>query len=139
MADKSSFGKNMMLISSAFRGVKSFSMIPVTQDCPYVEAMFDPTSGILAVISKVKKQAMHMVPRLDENGQPIRLKVPNMEAGKTVKEQRVQIETFSEIYITEKEEILQFIYMFAVNAEQFDVAPFFVDVKETKTSSIIMP
>ncbi len=91
MADKSSFGKNMMLISSAFRGVKSFSMIPVTQDCPYVEAMFDPTSGILAVISKVKKQAMHMVPRLDENGQPIRLKSPNMEAGKTVKEQLLKL------------------------------------------------
>ncbi len=139
MAEKSSFGKNMMLISSAFRGVKSFSIIPVTQDCPYVEAMFDPTSGILAVISKVKKQAMHMVPRLDENGQPIRLKAPNMETGKTVKEQRLQIETFSEIYITEKEEIVQFVYMFAVNADQFDIAPFFVDVKETKTSSIIMP
>jgi len=139
MAEKTTFGKNMMLISSAFRGVKSFSMIPVTQDCPYVEAMFDPTSGILAVISKVKKQAMHMVPRLDENGQPIRLKVPNMEAGKTVKEQRLQIETFSEIYITEKDEIAQFVYMFAVNAEQFDIAPFFVDVKETKTSSIILP
>jgi len=139
MAEKSSFGTNMMLISSAFRGVKSFSMIPVTQDCPYVEAMFDPTSGILAVISKVKKQAMHMVPRLDENGQPIRLKAPNMETGKTVKEQGLQIDTFSEIYITEKEEIVQFVYMFAVNAEQFDIAPFFVDVKETKTSSIIMP
>jgi len=139
MAEKTTFGKNMMLISSAFRGVKSFSMIPVTQDCPYVEAMFDPTSGILAVISKVKKQAMHMVPRLDENGQPIRLRTPNMEAGKTVKEQRLQIETFSEIYITEKDEIAQFVYMFAVNAEQFDIAPFFVDVKETKTSSIILP
>lgn len=80
-----------------------------------------------------------MVPRLDENGQPIRLKAPNMETGKTVKEQRLQIETFSEIYITEKEEIVQFVYMFAVNADQFDIAPFFVDVKETKTSSIIMP
>ena len=102
-------GKNMMLITSAFRGVKSFSMVPVTQDCPYVEAMFDPSSGILAVISKVKKQAPHMVPRLDDNGQPIRLKTPNMETGKTVKEQRVQIETFSEIYITEKDEIAQFI------------------------------
>jgi hypothetical protein len=139
MAEKTTFGKNMMLISSAFRGVKSFSMIPVTQDCPYVEAMFDPSSGILAVISKVKKQAMHMVPRLDENGQPIRLRTPNMETGKTVKEQRMQIETFSEIYITEKDEIAQFVYMFAVNAEQFDIAPFFVDVKETKTSSIILP
>ncbi len=139
MAEKTTFGKNMMLISSAFRGVKSFSMIPVTQDCPYVEAMFDPSSGILAVISKVKKQAMHMVPRLDENGQPIRLRTPNMETGKTVKEQRMQIETFSEIYITEKDEIAQFVYMFAVNADQFDIAPFFVDVKETKTSSIILP
>ena len=132
-------GKNMMMITSAFRGVKSFSMVPVTQDCPYVEAMFDPSSGILAVISKVKKQAMHMVPRLDDNGQPIRLKTPNMETGKTVKEQRVQIETFSEIYITEKDEIAQFIYMFAVNAEQFNIEPFFVDVKETKTSGIILP
>lgn len=139
MAEKTTFGKNMMLISSAFRGVKSFSMIPVTEDCPYVEAMFDPSSGILAVISKVKKQAMHMVPRLDENGQPIRLRTPNMETGKTVKEQRLQIETFSEIYITEKDEIAQFVYMFAVNADQFDIAPFFVDVKETKTSSIILP
>ena len=139
MAEKSSFGKNMMLITSAFRGVKSFSMIPVTQDCPYVEAMFDPTSGILAVISKVKKQSMHMVPRLDETGQPMRLKAPNMETGKTVKEQRVQIETFSEIYISEKDEIAQFVYMFAVNTEQFDIAPFFVDVKETKTSKIIIP
>jgi hypothetical protein len=139
MTEKSSFGKNMMLISSAFRGVKSFSIIPVTQDCPYVEAMFDPTSGILAVISKIKKQAMHMVPKLDENGQPVRLKAVNMETGKTVKEQRVQIETFSEIYITEKDEIAQFVYMFAVNVEQFDISPFFVDVKETKTSSIIMP
>ena len=139
MAEKTTFGKNMMLISSAFRGVKSFSIIPVTEDCPYVEAMFDPSSGILAVISKVKKQAMHMVPRLDENGQPIRLRTPNMETGKTVKEQRMQIETFSEIYITEKDEIAQFVYMFAVNADKFDIAPFFVDVKETKTSSIILP
>jgi len=130
---------NMMLITSAFRGMKSFSMIPVTQDCPYVEAMFDPSSGILAVISKVKKQAMHMVPRLDDTGQPIKLKVPNKETGKTVKEQRVQIETFSEIYITEKDEIVNFIYMFAINAADFDILPFFADVKETKTSSIIMP
>lgn len=137
MAD--SLGKNMMLITSAFRGVKSFSMLPVSNDCPYVEAMFDPASSILAVISKVKKQSMHMLPRLDENGQPMRLKTPVNETGKTVKEQRVQIETFSEFYITEKDEIVQFIYMFAINAEQFDIEPFFVDVKETKKSNLILP
>jgi Na+-transporting NADH:ubiquinone oxidoreductase subunit NqrC len=138
MTEKS-IGKNMLLISSAFRGVKSFSMVPVTQDCPYVEVMFDPSSAILAVISKVKKQAMHMVPRLDESGQPIRLKSPNMETGKTVKEQRMQIETFSEFYITEKEEILQFVNIFAINSQEYNIEEYFVNVKETKTSNIILP
>lgn len=131
--------KNMMIISSAFRGVKSFSLAPVTEDCPYVEALFDPSSSILAVITKVKKTQLHMVPRLDENGQPMRLKVPNNETGKTVKEQRIQIETFSEFYITEKEEIKDFVKIFAINSDSFDIDQFFVDVKQTKVSPIIMP
>ena len=131
--------KNMMIISSAFRGVKSFSLAPATEDCPYVEALFDPSSSILAVITKVKKTQLHMVPRLDENGQPMRLKVPNNETGKTVKEQRIQIETFSEFYITEKEEIENFFKIFAINSESFDINKFFVDVKSPKLSSIIAP
>lgn len=132
-------GQNMMLITSAFRQVKSFSLIPVTDDCPYVEAMFDPTGSILAVITKVKKDSFHMVPRLDESGQPQRLRVPNKETGKTVKEQRVSVETFSEFYITDKEEIKNFIEMFAVNATSFDYGQFFVEVEEEKPSKIIMP
>ena len=132
-------GQNMMLISSAFRQVKSFSLVPVTEDCPYVEAMFDPSASILAVITKVKKNSFHMVPRLNDDGQPIRLKAPNMETGKTVKEQRVSVDTFSEFYVTDKEEIKNFIGMFAVNAKSFNYDQFFVDVEETKTSKIIMP
>lgn len=80
-----------------------------------------------------------MVPRLNDDGQPIRLKAPNMETGKTVKEQRVSVDTFSEFYVTDKEEIKNFIGMFAVNAKSFDYDQFFVDVEETKTSKIIMP
>ena len=59
-------GKNMLLVNSTFRNAKSFTLIPVSNDSPYVEAMFDPTSGILAVISKVMKQSYHMVPKLDD-------------------------------------------------------------------------
>ena len=81
-----------------------------------------------------------MVPKLDDNGEPIRLKVPNKQTGKTVKEQRVQVDTFSEFYLTEKEDIETFIHMFAVNADSFDYQQFMnTDIKETKTSSIIMP
>ncbi len=134
-----SVGQNMMLMTSAFRNVKSFSLFPVSNDCPYVEAMYDPTSGILAVISKNKKQSFHMLPRLSEDGQPQRLRTPDKATGKTVKEQRVSMETFSEFYITEKDEIENFINIFGVNAESFDYQQFTkIEEKETKVSNLIL-
>ncbi len=54
MSVKNPIGQNMMLISSSFRNVKSFTLVPVTDDCVYVEAMYDPTAGILAVLTKTK-------------------------------------------------------------------------------------
>lgn len=135
----SNIGKNMMLYTSAFRNVESFSLIPVSNDSPYVEAMYDPSSNILAVISKVKKNSFHMVPRLNEEGQPQRLKLPNKETGKTIKEQRVDMETFSEFYISNKKEIENFINVFAINADTFDFKKYTeIDAKETKKSPIIM-
>lgn len=132
-------GQNMMLVNSSFRNAKSFTLIPVSQDSPYVEAMFDPTSGILAVISKVMKQSYHMVPKLDESGQPIRLKTPNQQTGKTVKEERRLVDTFSEFYLSDRSDIETFIHMFAVNADNFNIEEFFVDLQKTEPSKIILP
>jgi hypothetical protein len=133
-------GQNMMLVNSAFRNAKSFTLIPVSNDSPYVEAMFDPSSGVLAVISKVMKQSYHMVPKLDDAGQPERLKAPNQQTGKTHKEERRLVDTFSEFYLQDKNDIELFINMFAVNAEQFDYISFLnVDIKETKKSNLILP
>ncbi len=141
MSAKTNIGQNMMLVSSSFRGVKSFNLISVTEDCPYVEGMFDPSTGILVVISKTMKETFTMLPRLDESGNPQKLKFPNKETGKVIKEQRVSINTFSEFYITEKEEIENFLAIFAVNFKDFDSAQYMkeVDANETKTSKIIMP
>lgn len=133
-------GNNMMLVNSVFRGARSFSLIPVSTDAPYVEAMFDPASSILAIIGKERKESFHMMPRLDDEGQPQRLKNPNMQTGKTVKEQRVTLNTFQEYYINDKADIETFIELFAINASSFDYKQFLeVEIKETKTSSIIMP
>ena len=133
-------GQNMMLVNSTFRNAKSFTLIPVSMDSPYTEAMFDPASGILAVISKVMKQSYHMVPKLNDDGEPIRLKSPNQQTGKTVKEERRLVDTFSEFYLTDKSDIDTFIHMFAVNAESFDYAKYTaVDVKETAVSKVILP
>ena len=132
-------GQNMMLVNSSFRNAKSFTMIPVSNDSPYTEAMFDPSSSILAVISKVMKQSYHMVPKLDDDGQPIRLKNPNQQTGKTVKEERRLVDTFSEFYLSDRKDIKDFINIFAINAASFDYESFFIDIKETKVSKIIMP
>jgi hypothetical protein len=72
----------------------------------------------------------------------MRLKFPNNETGKVVKEQRLQIETFSEIYIKEKDEITMLVYLFAINAEDFDISKYFADVNKTevdKKDLIILP
>ena len=132
-------GQNMMLINSAFRNAKSFTLIPVSNDSPYVEAMFDPSSSVLAVISKVMKQSYHMVPKLNDDGEPQRLKNPNPQTGKTVKEERRLVDTFSEFYLSDKKDIETFIHMFAINASTFDLEEFFVDLQETKVSNLILP
>ena len=132
-------GQNMMLVNSSFRNTKSFTLIPVSNDSPYVEAMFDPSSSILAVISKVMKQSYHMISKLDDEGQPMRLKNPNQQTGKTVKEERRLVDTFSEFYLTDKKDIETFIHMFAINVVDFDYNQFFVDVDETKVSNLIVP
>tara|TARA_S200002703_G_scaffold78804_1_gene67863 strand:- start:183 stop:593 length:411 start_codon:yes stop_codon:yes gene_type:complete len=130
-------GKNMLLVSSAFRGAQSFNLVPATPECPYVEAMYDPSSGILAVISKVMKQSYHMIPKLDDNGDPLRVKGSPREGGKTVREERRLVDTFSEFYITDKQEISDFINIFAVNADSFDFSQYMVDVEATEKSPII--
>jgi hypothetical protein len=131
-------GQNMMLVISSFRNAKSFTMIPVSNDSPYVEAMYDPASGILAVISKVMKQSYHMIAKLDDDGQPIKLKNPNPQTGKTVKEERRLVDTFSEFYLSDPLDIEQFIHLFAINAATFDYKAFFVNITETKKSNIIL-
>ena len=132
-------GQNMMLVNSTFRNAKSFTLIQVSNDSPYVEAMFDPASGILAVISKVMKQSYHMVPKLDDNGEPMRLKTHNPQTGKTVKEERRLVDTFSEFYLSDRADIDTFIHTFAINADHFKIEDFFVDLQKTEPSKVILP
>lgn len=133
-------GQNMMLVNSAFRNAKSFTLMPVSNDAPYSECLFDPSAGILVVITKNEKEVFHMVPRLDENGEPVKLKFPNSATGKVVKEQRVSIRVFNEFYITDKADIELLINMFAINASTFDYKSFLtVDVKTAQPSMILQP
>ena len=135
MAEK--IGKNMILIHAPdFQSMeKSFKMIPITNDCPYVECMYSAKDNVMAVITKTMKQSYHMVPKLDDNGDPIKTKNkrPN---GKEYKEERRLVDTFSEFYLLTPEEINGFIESFAVNAKTFDYKSLTTPKKDPKDEII---
>ena len=116
--------KSMMLITSNWGPYKSFKAIPINKDCPYMEAIFDPSSKVLAVISKHSKQSYHMLPKLDDMGDPIKMKIGKRENGKNFKEQRTLIETYAEYYIAEFDEIKTFLNGFCLNADSFNYTEF---------------
>jgi len=116
----------MMLVESTWQDAKTFKMIPVSSDCPYVECIFDPTSKVFVIISKVTKTSLHMLPKLDEYGKAI-------SGNRGAKQERRSIDTFQEYYIEEKDSIVDVVNLFAVNAKKFDVAKF-VDKVSNKPS-----
>ena len=111
---------NMLLITSNWGPAKTFKMIPITKDCPYNEVIFDVQSKTLAIIGRESKESFHMVPKLTDVGDVMRLKLGKKENGKDYAEERKALVTFYEYYITEKEEIEDFIAKFAVNAGSYD-------------------
>lgn len=112
-------GGNMLLIKSSWNEGETFRLLPVSEDCPYVECIFDPGTKVFVVISKVVKTTLHMLPKLDDNGDPAPLKVKRAN-GRMVKEERKQIETFQEYYIEDVNAMEALIDLFAVNKSTFD-------------------
>ena len=110
---------SMMLVTSNWANMPSFSLMPINNDCPFVEAMYNPMAKTLAVIGKTKKDTFHMIPRLTDDGHPQRLKTGGTEQEPN-KKQRVSQESYTEYYIIEPSEAIEFIKNFTVNHKDFD-------------------
>jgi len=109
----------MMLVEATWQDKKTFRLIPITESCPYVECIFDPETKVLVVISKIKKTALHMLPKLDDYGQQI--------AGtKGIKQERHKIEVFQEFYVEDAAAIEELIKIFAINSK-FDYKKFMAE------------
>ena len=115
--------KTMLLIQSTWNDKQTFKMIPSSESCPYVECIFDPNTGVFVVISKIRKTALHMLPKLDEYGNPV-------TGAKGAKQERHKIEVFQEYYIEHDEAINEIVENHAVNADTFDYKKFMQIVEE---------
>lgn len=129
--------KSMMLVTGSWGNNKTFKLIPVSPDCPYNEAIFDRDSKVLALIGKEKKQSMHMVAKLDDNGDVKRMKIGRRDNGKDYAEERKTLETYYEYYIENPEEIMSIVDLFAINAETFDFTQYMEAAAEQPASNII--
>lgn len=109
----------MKLFTSFWGNNKTFKMMPVVEDCPFIEAIYDPSTMLLVVISKSKHEKLQMLERLDADGSPIKAKKPKLN-NKPWQEQRVSMNILQEYYITEEAEQEEFIKEFGINAESFD-------------------
>jgi hypothetical protein len=113
----------MMLVQATWQEKQTFRMIPIADSCPYVECIFDPDTKVFVIISKQTKQSLHMLPKLDDNGDPMQIKNPRPN-GRTFREERHKIEVFQEFYIEDKAAVEELIKLFAVNAKKFDYKQF---------------
>lgn len=106
--------KCMFVYSTDWYGRKSFRMLPMSNECPFNEVLYDPNTKVLAVVSKDKKDKPQMLPKLTDKGQVIPIKTG--EGQQYVEERRI-METYYEYYIDKKSDIEKFIQMFAVNTD----------------------
>lgn len=112
--------QSMRLITSAWQSQKTFRMIPISNDSPFAEVIFDPQTKTMVLFSKVTKTTFHMLPKLDDNGDLAMVTGKARPDGKKYRESRNSMETFTEFYITEKEEMNSIIELLCDNASNFD-------------------
>lgn len=124
----------MMLVQSTWNDKQTFRLIPISNECPYVECIMDPDTKVFVIISRITKTTLHMLPKLDDNGDALPAKVKRAN-GRAVREERQKIETFQEFYIEDVTAITDLVELFAVNAKTFDYKSFLgITEKKTKAS-----
>lgn len=127
-----------MLVTSSWGNDKTFKLLPITPECPYNECIFDVSTKVLAVIGKEKKESFHMLPRLSDEGDVQYMKIGKRNNGKDYKEERKMLQTFYEYYIEHPQEIIDFLNMFAVNADSFNYTEYLEKkVEQPKQSNIL--
>ncbi len=111
--------QSMFVYNADWHGNKTFRMLPLDLKCPFNEVIYDPTTKVLAIVSKESKDKPHMFPKLDDKGSVILKKgAPTTEDGKpSLAEQRVIMDTYYEYYIDTPEDIREFVDYFANNSK----------------------
>lgn len=104
----------------------TFSLIPLENNCPYIEGIFEPKKKALVLLTTHREDTFQMLPRLDDAGEPlIRKDIKKDEPKNPYKQQRVQMNTYHEIAIRSKEDIILFLKEMTINYNEERINKFF--------------
>lgn len=135
MSKEINYGANMRLITTYWGQNKTFKLMPITKECPYMEVLYDPSVQMLVALTKDQKQNYEMLPSLDADGEMIPAKKARI-SGKKFKEERRLMNVPQEFYLIDRAEQEEFIEKFAVNATDYDYKAY-LDIKPADQSEII--
>lgn len=114
--------KNMYAVSVTVRGTKSFQLIPVTIDCPYLDGIYDPEFQSLRLTGKSRVQRVVWVQKVDNCGIPEHCgPAKTTKHNKGFKVERMFVEEEMEYFINDPREIEEFVRTFVVNAEGWEL------------------
>ena len=99
----------MFVYSAYLDDQKTFRMMPISNDCPYNEVIYDPTTKVLAIISKEFKQKPQMFPKYPASNSFLG------NSSSTPEYVREMMDTYYEYYLDDPNDILSFIQSFAIN------------------------
>lgn len=106
----------MLAYATDWYGSKTFRLMPLTTDCPFNEAIYDPNTKVLAIIGKTQVEKPVMLPKLNDKGETILVKGSNPAQPRYVEERRI-LNTFTEYYMDVAVDVMDFITRHVVNPE----------------------
>ncbi len=140
--------KSMLLINTVWNMKRTFKLMPISKECPFVECIYDPESQMLAVVLDKIKDSYHMLPKLDDNGDNVPVKGKSRPNGEKFKTERRLVQTYGEVYIADAKDQEQIIELFAINSDVFDYKTMITamppegeckDCDETKKEAVVKP
>lgn len=108
--------QSMFIYNTDWHGSKTFRMLPMDVKCPFNEAIYDPETKVLAVVSKEYKEKPQMFPKLNDNGHPLLKKgATDLDNPNSFVEERMLMDIYYEYYIDTPEDIRNFVNYFGNN------------------------
>lgn len=89
---------------------KSFTLVPISSEAPFIQGMYDPSTNALVLLSPHKRQHFDMITQFDQKGLPKIFKGP--DGNQMYAKKLTEFSHNHEVAITDQKSIIKFVWAF---------------------------